>query len=265
MILFQIAMDLFLATWKLRKAVKIEFMRKYPFMSFGGQKGYESNSTSQYDDQAVRYMMATLVPLFLGYSLRSLFYGKHRGWWSYFVGTMAGGVYTFGFIMMTPQLYINYKLQSVEHLPWRALTYKAMNTFVDDVAALLIDMPMMHRLSCFRDDVIFFVYLYQRWAYKTDKTRPTMYGEAPADFVPGETRPVMNASGTLSSETVATDAAAAKAGSDTMSPQAASATEAGAPEATTDAAPPGGESQGCHDRLPTDARASDPEPTLAAT
>ena len=33
-------------------------------------------------------------------------------------------------------------------------------------------MPMMHRLSCFRDDVIFVIYLYQRWTYPVDKTRP---------------------------------------------------------------------------------------------
>lgn len=26
--------------------------------------------------------------------------------------------------MMCPQLYLNYKLQSVAHLPWRMLTYK---------------------------------------------------------------------------------------------------------------------------------------------
>ena len=32
-------------------------------------------------------------------------------------------------------------------------------------------MPTLHRLSCFRDDVIFLIYLYQRWIYKVDKTR----------------------------------------------------------------------------------------------
>ena len=29
----------------------------------------------------------------------------------------------------------------------------------------------MHRLACFRDDVIFFIYLYQRWIYPTDHSR----------------------------------------------------------------------------------------------
>merc|ERR1712008_472970 len=46
---------------------------------------------------------------------------------------------------------------------------------VDDIAALLIDMPVMHRLSCFRDDIIFFIYVYQRWKYRVDKTRPTIW------------------------------------------------------------------------------------------
>ena len=56
-----------------------------------------------------------------------------------------------GFITMTPQLFINYKLKSVAHLPWRMLTYKALNTFIDDMFAFVIKMPMMYRIGCFRD------------------------------------------------------------------------------------------------------------------
>ena len=56
-----------------------------------------------------------------------------------------------GFITMTPQLFINYKLKSVAHLPWRMLTYKALNTFIDDMFAFVIKMPTMYRIGCFRD------------------------------------------------------------------------------------------------------------------
>jgi len=45
---------------------------------------------------------------------------------------------------MTPQLFINYKLKSVAHLPWRMLTYKALNTFIDDMFAFIIKMPTMY-------------------------------------------------------------------------------------------------------------------------
>ncbi len=52
---------------------------------------------------------------------------------------------------MTPQLFINYKLKSVSHLPWRMMTYKALNTFIDDLFAFVIKMPTMYRIGCFRD------------------------------------------------------------------------------------------------------------------
>lgn len=198
LILFQICLDTALATWKLRKAVKLHLKASFPFIGFEGQKGYENAGTDRYDQEAIRYMMAFLSPLFIGYTIRSALYGKHRGWWSFIVGSAAGGVYTFGFVMMTPQLYINYKLKSVEHLPWRAMTYKAMNTFVDDIAALLIDMPMMHRLSCFRDDIVFFIYIYQRFVYRVDKTRATIYTEPPVE---GQSSPAVADASEASAET----------------------------------------------------------------
>ena len=85
----------------------------------------------------------------------------------------------------TVQLYINYRLKSVAHMPWRQMTYKFLNTIIDDLFAFVIKMPLMHRLSVFRDDVVFLIMLYQRWIYKVDKTRVNEFGfsgEAP----PGE-------------------------------------------------------------------------------
>ena len=38
----------------------------------------------------------------------------------------------------------------------------------------------MARISCFRDDVVFIVYLYQRWLYPVDTSRPVEGGEAGA-------------------------------------------------------------------------------------
>jgi hypothetical protein len=52
---------------------------------------------------------------------------------------------------MCPQLFINYKLKSVAHMPWRQMTYKFLNTIIDDLFAFVIKMPMLHRLSVFRD------------------------------------------------------------------------------------------------------------------
>jgi hypothetical protein len=52
---------------------------------------------------------------------------------------------------MLPQLFINYRLKSVAHLSWRAMIYRSLNTFIDDLFAFLVPMPLLHRLACFRD------------------------------------------------------------------------------------------------------------------
>ena len=43
------------------------------------------------------------------------------------------------------------------------LLLQAFNTFIDDVFAFIITMPTAHRVAVFRDDIVFLVYLYQRW------------------------------------------------------------------------------------------------------
>lgn len=57
------------------------------------------------------------------------------------------------------------------------MTYKSINTFIDDLFAFVIKMPIMHRLACLRDDVIFFIFCYQRYKYKTDYTRVNEFGQ----------------------------------------------------------------------------------------
>lgn len=42
-------------------------------------------------------------------------------------------------------------------------------------------MPTLHRLATLRDDVIFFVYLYQTYAYKVDYSRVNEFGQGGDD------------------------------------------------------------------------------------
>lgn len=101
---------------------------------------------------------------------------------------------------MTPQLFINYKLKSVAHLPWRMLTYKFLNTFIDDIFAFVIKMPTMYRLGCFRDDIVFLIFLYQRWIYRVDPTRVNEFGTSAVD----DSAPPEQANGVLPSSSLDT-------------------------------------------------------------
>merc|ERR1719336_2342123 len=137
----------------------------------------------------MKYLSYALYPLLAGYTVYSVMYNEHKGWYSFVIGTLVSFVYMFGFIMMCPQLYLNYKLKSVAHLPWRMMTYKFLNTIIDDLFVFIIEMPTLHRLSAFRDDVIFCIFLYQKWLYPVDYKRVNEFGLVPTDGKEDEQTP----------------------------------------------------------------------------
>lgn len=61
-------------------------------------------------------------------------------------------------------------------------------------------MPLMHRLACFRDDIIFFIYLYQRWVYAVDMSRVNEFGQGGDDSPEndGSTGAITSGSGSTS-------------------------------------------------------------------
>ena len=118
-----------------------------------------------------------LVPLMTGLALYSLVHYRHAGWWSWLISSLADFVYMVQFVLMTPQLFVNYKLKSVAHLPWRALSYKAFNTFIDDVFAWAI---AMQRRIDIADDLVS-LSCYQRHIYPVDKSRTNEFGRAYAE------------------------------------------------------------------------------------
>ncbi len=133
--------------------------------------------TEEMDSLATRTIgKYLLLPLVLGYTVHTLINEEHSGWYSWFITSASAIVYAVGFVMMTPQLFLNYKLKSVAHLPWKVLGYRFVNTFIDDLFAMIIRMPTMARLSCFRDDIVFIIYLWQRYLYPVDASRPVEGG-----------------------------------------------------------------------------------------
>uniref|UniRef100_S4P4Y2 Lipid scramblase CLPTM1L n=3 Tax=Pararge aegeria TaxID=116150 RepID=S4P4Y2_9NEOP len=145
-------------------------------------------STERADAEAMRYLSMLLYPLCIAGAIYSLLYVAHKSWYSWALKSVVNGVYAFGFLFMLPQLFVNYRLRSVAALPWRAFMYKAFNTFIDDVFAFVITMPTAHRVACFRDDLVFLVYLYQRWLYPVDQSRVDV--AASMDENPEELQPI---------------------------------------------------------------------------
>ncbi|KAL4753573.1 hypothetical protein BDW72DRAFT_27742 [Aspergillus terricola var. indicus] len=188
MILASQGFGIVLEAWKVTKTVNVR-LRPPPAGSFFSFLPYvivfedkhklteTEKKTQEYDEIAFRYLYIIAVPLLGAYAAYSLMYNTHKSWYSYIIETLVGSVYAYGFLMMVPSLYINYRLKSVAHMPGKAMTYKFLNTFIDDLFAFTVKMPWLHRLATLRDDVIFFIWLYQSYKYKVDYTRVNEFGQ----------------------------------------------------------------------------------------
>ncbi|KAI0254718.1 cleft lip and palate associated transmembrane protein [Lactifluus subvellereus] len=205
MILMGSGMGLVIEAWKITKAVDVKVVASQPGSILPWKVIFadkhvlseDEKKTQEYDKLAFRYVSYVALPALALYAVYSLIYETHRGWYSFVISTLTSFVYMFGFVclqgtqdgvvhltedgwlqaQLIPQLIINYKLKSVAHMPMKAMVYKTLSTVIDDLFAFIIKMPTLHRLACFRDDVVFLIFLYQRWIYRVDPKRVNEYGQ----------------------------------------------------------------------------------------
>jgi len=157
--------------WKLRKLTKFEGCAEFPFVRWVNRAGAsasleELQEVSSSERKCMCWLMLLLLPAIAAFSIYRLVWHQFRSWYSWAVLSLAVCSQMGGFVVMTPQVFMNYRLKSVEHLPWRVLTYQAINTFIDDVFVLCIRMPEIQKYSVFRDDIVFAVCCIQRWMYR---------------------------------------------------------------------------------------------------
>jgi hypothetical protein len=128
MVLISTLIGFAIEVWKLVKNVKITKSSAFPYVSIaakisgdnGGDddadkapmtaaataKAAQERESAEYDRQAMTYLSWILFPLVLCYAAYSLVYETHKSWYAFILSALVGSVYTFGFVMMTPQLYL---------------------------------------------------------------------------------------------------------------------------------------------------------------
>ncbi len=181
-VLFLMGKNIVWSFYKLYKVTKPSLQwvegRRFPVLSYLDTKtmSEEEATIIAYDRYATLHVSMAVYPLVIGLSIYSLLHYTYSSWWSWLISSLADSVYSFGFISLCPQLYINYKLRSVAHLPMGAFAYKIFNTFIDDVFAFMVKMPLKHRIMTLRDDIVFLGFVYQWWAYRKDPSRTNEFG-----------------------------------------------------------------------------------------
>ncbi|OHS93173.1 CLPTM1-like membrane protein cnrB [Tritrichomonas foetus] len=157
--------------WKIFKLIKLS--RRFPFIKI--RKSYRGN-TDDADATGTKYFIFVLIPLVLIYSLYQFFYVEYTSVKSYIIHCATGAIYAFDFLTMLPQLYINYKLKTVAGMSRSAFGYKFISTFIDDLYTFLSNLPLIYKIACFRDDVVFFIWIIQCFIYPVDPSRVNEFG-----------------------------------------------------------------------------------------
>lgn len=160
--------DLLLTCWKITRAVEVSLSSNNRFYLSFRYKEWYHRKVETADSQATHYTNYLIAGLFVPFiiyklyplatdsysyymSLNSIKYPTVYQIYVFFLESSVLFILIFGFVMMTPQLYINYKLKSVDHLPWKTLIYRFIYTIIDDIFVFMIDLPWLQRMFSFRD------------------------------------------------------------------------------------------------------------------
>ena len=121
MILMGQGFGIVLEAWKITKTVDVRVRQPAPGSRFEWlpyhitfedkhKLSETEQKTQEYDQIAFKYLYMVAVPLLGAYAVYSLLYESHKSWYSFVITTLVGSVYAYGFLMMVPSLYINYRL-----------------------------------------------------------------------------------------------------------------------------------------------------------
>lgn len=122
MILASQGFSILLEAWKITKTVDVRLRpppqnSRWSFLPYiiafedKHKLSETEKKTQEYDEIAFNYLYMAAVPLLGAYAIYSLIYETHKSWYSFVIETLVGSVYAYGFLMMVPSLYINYRLK----------------------------------------------------------------------------------------------------------------------------------------------------------
>lgn len=98
--------------------VSVDLNGGFPYIKFEDRESYTQSKTAEYDAEAMKYLAYVLYPLVIGYGVYSLTYKTHKSWYSWILNSLVGAVYTFGFILMCPQV-----RNTLHHVLLRGMLY----------------------------------------------------------------------------------------------------------------------------------------------
>ncbi|KJP84711.1 hypothetical protein AK88_05657, partial [Plasmodium fragile] len=98
-------------------------------------------------------------------------YTPYDSVFSFIIHTSAVCCYLFNFLFMCPQIVRNYSTKTVERVPLFFFFFLFLYVLMDDLFALVLRIPLVHKWNALGDDIVFFIFLVQYCLYKKGSSR----------------------------------------------------------------------------------------------
>lgn len=150
--------------------------------SGGGAGTHKRQSRSEVEDLE-RYikmkMPNVMICTVVSTCAYNFMYTQYDSVYAFIIHSVAVCSYIFNFLFMCPQIVRNYHTKTVERVPLFFFFFLFLYAIMDDLFALVLRMPLVHKWNALGDDLVFFIFLLQYCVYKKGDSRVAP-GEAPA-------------------------------------------------------------------------------------
>uniref|UniRef100_A0A673HGH0 Lipid scramblase CLPTM1L n=1 Tax=Sinocyclocheilus rhinocerous TaxID=307959 RepID=A0A673HGH0_9TELE len=158
LILLPTGISALIELWKVKKVLALSpkfHVSVYHLYSGSTVWSFRGIWYTSYSFDAMKFLSYLMYPLCISGAIYSYLYLQNKSWYSWITNGLISG-----------KSFNNKK--KVESQCWFAFASQGLNTFISDVFSGIITTPGPHHLACFRDDVVFLIYLYQRrWGKHT--------------------------------------------------------------------------------------------------
>jgi hypothetical protein len=158
--------------WKMSKLV--DSVAGFPY--FWAKESYR-RETMRFDIEAYKLIGLAMIPIAIAYAIYSFLYRSYETFSRFLREASLDGVFAFGSLATLPQLYINCRLKTVAGMSGPLIVWKFLDTFIDGLWSFYMKFPLLDadRITAFRYDIIFVVWLWQMKIYRKDPNPVTEF------------------------------------------------------------------------------------------
>ncbi|CXI42194.1 conserved Plasmodium protein, unknown function [Plasmodium berghei] len=160
--------DIVICLWNFIRNYEIKLLQDYPYIIINEnyiikRKYNVFNSIEIIIKKKIQSIIILIIPLFFIYNI---LYKKYDSFYLFFILTIGECSYIINFMLMCQNIIANYLTKTVPNLPLIYIVPLFLNVITDDIFALLLRIPTIHKFNAFADDFIFFVFCVQLCLYK---------------------------------------------------------------------------------------------------